>query len=166
MRIENGCTAIVITSLLLCVSPFGGAKGEDLESPGPGEGDKAESSIPVEGEPTQQETGWIEGIVAVKDEEGNLTTPRVLEHRAYYTRLLAGDVVVYQEGKRIKADTIDRSGIFAVDDLKPGTYDLVVAVFGCKAANIRGIEVKGGEPTVLEIVISEKGAGWAEIDED
>lgn len=64
MRIENGCTAILTIGLLVCVSPFGCAKRENLESPGPGEGEKAESSIPVEDEPsdyfpTDTGTRWI-----------------------------------------------------------------------------------------------------------
>ncbi len=64
MRIKNGCIVIIAVGLLLCTSPFGRAKGEDLESNGPDEGEKVESIILIESElsnyfPIDTGTTWV-----------------------------------------------------------------------------------------------------------
>lgn len=107
----------------------------------------------------QNEKGWIEGIVIIEDEEGELKTPPKVKGWSNFT----GHAKVYQKGKNIRMfDTIDMSGVFMIEDLNPGTYNLIIELPDYKVANIQKVEVKSGQPTVLEIVMSEKGAGWQE----
>ncbi len=107
----------------------------------------------------QEERGWIEGIVAIEDEEGNLKAPPKVKGWSNFI----GHAKVYQKGKNISMfNTIDMSGVFVINDLDSGTYNLMVELPEYKVANIREVEVKAGQPTVLEIVLSVKGAGWQE----
>jgi hypothetical protein len=96
--------------------------------------------------------GRIEGMVQERAGEP-VTLFRVRAHR----RAGAGEQAPHcGRGPSPGSEAIgfnDRDGLFALEDLAPGTYDLTVEAEGYAAGRVEGIEVGGGRSAPLRTVV-------------
>lgn len=83
------------------------------------------------------------------------------------TGAVAGTVVEEQRGEPLPGANVtiegtstgtstDLDGRYRIDELEPGTYDLVVSFVGFQRKTVTGVEVAAGETTPLDVALAEE----------
>ncbi len=112
-------------------------------------------------ESSRKDRGLIVGTIYGKGMDGEKVS-LYSERKSVGT--VTANLTLFYKGKKVGGESArwDKS-IFNLDNLEPGNYDLMIVPMGYtgyKPSYIQNIAVKGGEPAILDLVLSEKGEGW------
>ena len=69
--------------------------------------------------------------------------------------IILGTVALYKEGVLVTGTETDFDGNYFFSDLDPGTYDLEALYTGYTTKRVAGVVAKGGQATLLDVMITE-----------